>query len=251
MGDVEFDFSERVAAVTGGATGIGAAVVAKFARARARVYSLDIDQTAGESTTNVLEGAVFIHCDVTDPTAVDAAFQWIAGDSGRLDILVNNAGGFSAQRSTEELPLEEWQRVIDLNLTSLFLTSRAAIPLLRASSTGRIVNIGSLAGQTAGYTTSPPYAAAKAAVHALSRVMAHELAPDGITVNTIAPSAVMTERIHQIRDQAERDATAKSIPLGRYQTPDELAAWVLFLASREAGYLTGQTIAVNGGRFMA
>jgi 3-oxoacyl-[acyl-carrier protein] reductase len=154
------------------------------------------------------------------------------------------------QRTTEDLPFEEWQRVIDLNLTAVFLTSKAAVPLLRTSTAGRIINIGSMAGQTAGYRTSPAYAAAKAAVHSLTRVMAHELAPDGITVNALAPSAVMTERIRQVRDETEREATASTIPLGRYQTPEEAAGWVLYLASSQAGYMTGQTVSVNGGRFM-
>jgi 3-oxoacyl-[acyl-carrier protein] reductase len=163
---------------------------------------------------------------------------------------VNNAGGFGTQQTSETLDLDEWRALIELNLTSVFLVTRAAIPLLRRSGSGRVVNLGSLAGQTAGYRTSPAYAAAKGGVHALTRVLAHELAPDGITVNAIAPSAVLTERIVELRDEDERAATARSIPLGRYQTPDELASWVVYLASEEAGFMTGETVAVNGGRFM-
>ncbi len=166
-------------------------------------------------------------------------------------MLVNNAGGFGSQSTSETLEPEEWRRLIDLNLTSVFLVCRAAIPLLRAGTDARIVNVGSLAGQTAGYRTSPAYAAAKAGVHSYSRVLAHELAADGITVNAIAPSAVLTERITEVRTPEEREATARSIPLGRYQTPDELASWVVFLSTAEAGFVTGETVAVNGGRFMA
>jgi 3-oxoacyl-[acyl-carrier protein] reductase len=248
MGNVTFDFGDRVVAVTGGAQGIGAAVVAGFGQAGATVYSIDLLHPDREADGE--EGERKIACDVTDPRAVEAAMTEIARRSRRLDVLVNNAGGFGAKATTETLGPVEWQRSIDLNLSSVYLVSRAALPLLRESPAGRIINLGSLAAQTAGYTTSPAYAAAKAGVHALSRVMAQELAGSGITVNVVSPSAVLTDRIRALRDQAEREATARSIPLGRYQTPDELAQWVLFLASAEAGFVTGQTIAVNGGRLM-
>lgn len=211
MTDVVYDFSDRVVAVTGAATGIGAAVAGAFDRAGAKVFVLDIDVDGGADVAGQLERAAYVRCDVTDPDQVEAAFERIRTDDERLDVLVNNAGGFWVQRTTEDLPLEEWQRVIDLNLTAVFLTSKAAVPLLRTSTAGRIINVGSMAGQTAGYRTSPAYAAAKAAVHSLTRVMAHELAPDGITVNALAPSAVMTERIRQVRDEEEREADRKSV----------------------------------------
>ena len=249
--DVTFDLTGRTVAVTGAGTGIGAAVATAFAGAGAAVFLLDVDAAAIESLAGDLTGAVPLPCDVTSEESVDAAFSTIEAGRERLDVLVNNAGGFGTQRRLQEMPAPEWSELVDLNLTSVFLCTRRALPLLRRSDRGRIVNLGSLAGSTAGYRTSPAYAAAKAGVHALTRVTAHELAAEGITVNALAPSAVLTERIRRLRGPEERAATAASIPLGRYQEPEEVAAWVLFLASDAAAFVTGQTIGVNGGRFMA
>lgn len=249
MSDISYAYSGRVVTVTGAGTGIGQATAVAFAEAGATVFLLDVDDEAGQQAAAGV--GRFLHCDVTSAEDVDAAFERITASTGCLDVLVNNAGGFWVQRTTEDLPLEEWHRVIDLNLNAVFLTSRRAVPLLRASTAGRVVNLGSLAAQVASYRTSPPYAAAKAGVHALTRVMAAELAADGITVNAIAPSAVLTDRIRSVRDRQERAATAQSIPLGRYQDTEEVASWILYLASKEAGFITGQTISVNGGRHMA
>ena len=231
--------------------GIGRAIAEGLAAAGDFVYLLDIEETEGRRLSGRLANSEFLRCDVTSEDQVDAAARHIEARSDRVDVLVNNAGGFPTRLGLEETSSDEWRQTVELNLTSVFLVSKALVPLMRRAPEPRIVNVGSLAGQTAGWATSPAYAAAKAAVHALTRVMAVELASDGFTVNAIAPSAVLTDRIRGLRDEAELKSTAESIPLGRYQSPDEVAAWVVFLASSEAGFMTGQTLSVNGGRFMA
>lgn len=247
MANVTWDFSGRRVAVTGAAVGVGAEAVRSFAAAGATVFGLDVDAEKGFAVCTAAEGeASFIHTDVTDKGSVSDAFERI----GDLDVLVNNAGGFWNQRTTEDTDEEEWDRVIDLNLKGVFLCSQAAIPAVRRSTAGRFVHVSSLAGQTTLYRSSPPYAAAKAGIHALSRNLAFELAADGVTSNVIAPSAVLTDRIVAVRGPEERAATEATIPVGRYGTPRDIVVWMLFLASEEAGYMTGQTVTVNGGRAM-
>lgn len=238
-------------AITGGATGIGAATVTAFRSRGHRVYFVDIDAERGVTVAAANPGAIFIPTDLTSEDDVAAAAARIDDAEGRLDVLVNNAGGFGVAKGIEDTTLDEWRRIIDVNLTSMFLMSRACLPLLRKSAAARVVNLGSLAGQTAGWQTSPAYVAAKGGVHAFTRAMATELANEGITVNSLAPSAVLTDRIRSLRDPDQLDSTAASIPLGRYQDPEEVAEWIVFLASPAAGFMTGQTVSVNGGRFMA
>jgi NAD(P)-dependent dehydrogenase (short-subunit alcohol dehydrogenase family) len=163
------EFDGRVVVVTGGALGIGRATALAFGQAEEFVYVLDVDSDGGPRVAQQIEHSSFIRCDVTSEQEVDSAMAQISDGSGRIDVLVNNAGGFPTKRVVEDTTLEEWRRIIDLNLTSVFLTSRAALPLLRRSDAGRVVNIGSLAGQVANYRTAPPYAAAKAGVHSLDQ----------------------------------------------------------------------------------
>lgn len=242
------DPAGRVSVVTGAARGIGRAAATALVDSGDVVFALDVDVERGSE----LEGdrCRFLRCDVTSEADVEAVRDEIERQSGRVDVLVNNAGGFPDRRRLEEVTLAEWNQTLSLNLTSVFLVTKGLLGLLRRSRQARVINIGSLSGQTVGWQTSPGYVAAKAGVHALTRAMAAELAEEGITVNAIAPSAVLTERIEGLRTPEELEATASAIPLGRYQSPEELAEWIKFLASPQAGFMTGQTVSVNGGRFM-
>lgn len=254
MGKTTFDFSGHVVAVTGGARGIGKGSAEAFAQAGARVYVLDLDETGGEAVAAGIRKhgghATFIVCDVTDWARVKAAFDRIVAEGERLDVLVNSAGGFWKQLSVEETPEDEWDRVIDLNLKSIFLCARAAIPAFKRQGRGRIVNIGSMAGVSALQPSSPPYAAAKAGVHSLTRVLAFELGKHGVTANAIAPGTTATERVAAVRSKEQRDAIGRSTLVGRIAEVSDMVGWVLFLAAPESSYLTGQTVSVNGGRLM-
>lgn len=249
MPNLSWDFAGVVVVVTGSSIGMGEGAVRALSAAGADVYGVDIDADRGGPIAEEA-GATFVECDVTDGAAVAALIERIGTDHGRLDVLINNAGGFWEQLTTEETSDAEWDKVIDLNLKAVFLLSRASIPLLRESGRGRIITLGSLAGQTTMYRSSPPYSAAKAGVMALNRVLAYELAGDGITANVIAPSAVLTDRVRAVRGPEERAATQATIPLGRYGEVDDIVHWMMFLASEEAGYMTGQVVTVNGGRWM-
>jgi 3-oxoacyl-[acyl-carrier protein] reductase len=254
MGKTTFDFSDQVAVVTGGARGIGKGSAEAFGQARARVYVLDLDETGGEAVAKGIRErggrASFVACDVTDSGRVKAAFDAIVAEAGRLDILVNSAGGFWKQLSIEETPEDEWDEVIDLNLKSIFLCAKAAIPTFKRQGSGRIVNIGSMAGVSVLQPSSPPYSAAKAGVHSLTRVLAFELGKHGVNANAIAPGTTATERVVAVRNQEQRDMIGKGTLVGRIAEVPDMVGWVLFLASPEAGYLTGQTLSVNGGRLM-
>lgn len=249
-----FDFSGQVAVITGGARGIGKGSAEAFAEAGARVYVVDLDEAGGEAVARGIrergENASFLACDVTDFAQVRAVFDQILAEAGRLDILVNSAGGFWKQLSVEETPEEEWDRVVNLNLKSIFLCAKAAIPAFKRQGSGRIVNIGSMAGVSVLQPSSPPYAAAKAGVHSLTRVLAFELGKHGVTANAIAPGTTATERVIAVRGQEQLDMIGKGTLIGRIAEVSDIVGWVLFLASPEAGYLTGQTLSVNGGRLM-
>ena len=254
MGRTTFDFAGQVVVVTGGARGIGRGAAEAFAAAKARVYVVDLDDKAGEAVARGIREAggqgAFIACDATDGARVRAAFERIVAEAGRIDVLVNCAGGFFKQLAVEDTPEEEWDSIVDLNLKTAFLCAKAAIPTFKRQGSGRIVNIGSVAGVTAFAGTSPPYAAAKAAVHSLTRVLAMELGRYGVTANAVAPGTTASERVVAVRGPEQLKAIGRDTALGRIAEIADIVGSILFLASPESGYLTGQTISVNGGRVM-
>jgi 3-oxoacyl-[acyl-carrier protein] reductase len=255
MGKTRFDFSGQVAVLSGAARGIGKGAADAFGAAGARVYVLDLDPAAGETTARAIRErgaeATFVAVDATNAGQVAAAFDRVVREAGRLDVLVNCAGGFWKQYTVEETPEDEWDRVVDLNLKTMFLCVKAAIPTFKRQRNGRIISIGSIAGVSPWPPTSPSYAAAKAGVHALTRALAVELGPHGVTVNALAPGTTASERVVAVRGREGLDEIGRAAPLGRVAEIEDMVGWILFLAAPEAAHLTGQTISVNGGRFMS
>ena len=244
----------RVAAITGGAQGIGAATARAFAQQGSKVAVLDIDGAGAKRVADAIAAdggrAVAIHVDVTEESSVGRAIATVASELGGLDILVNCAGGYGRLATVEDMPLEEWDHTIALNLRSVFLVSKAAIPHLKRSKAGRIINVSSISGRQVTVSSSPAYGSAKAAVLQLTRFLAQQLGPDGITSNAIAPITTLTPRVAALRTEAEVERIASLVPLKRLAEPEDHAQAMLFLASDAASYLNGVTLDINGGRVM-
>lgn len=238
------EFDGLVAAVTGGASGIGAAVVREFMVQGAQVAVLDLDPSGAE------QHALALRTDVSDDASVRAAVAQILSTLGRLDVLVNNAG-IGAQGTVADNDDAEWWRVLDINLLGMVRTSRAALPALRRSPAASIVNTGSIAA-TAGLPQRALYSASKGAVLALTRAMAADHLHEGIRVNCVNPGTADTPWIDRLLERsddpaAERAALHARQPHGRLVSPDEVAGAVAYLASPRSGSTTGTTIAVDGG----
>ena len=243
----------QVAAVTGGAAGIGLACAERFAAEGARVAIIDRDKETGEAGVAAIAAsggeAIFIAGDCTSEPDMDAAFAAIVERWGRLDILANCAGGFLSVPPIEELDAAAWRAGIDWNLSGVYIPLRAAVAPMKANGYGRIVNIGSAAGRTGARIAALDYAAGKAAVGGLTRRAAVELAPFGITVNMIAPGTVLTPRVAIVHGE-RADAIAQSIPVGRLGKPEEIAHAIWYLCTPGAAFTTGATFDVNGGQWI-
>jgi 3-oxoacyl-[acyl-carrier protein] reductase len=242
----------RTAIVTGAGRGLGEAIAAELAARGARVLLADLDGESAEAAASQIresgaeaEGATL---DVADWAAFEELVADFASRAGRLDVLVNNAAR-SVARSFWEIEPDEWDAVMAVNLRGVFAGCRAAGAVMREAGAGRIVNLTSLAGQQGGINGGAHYAASKAGIIVLTKIVAAELAGSGVTVNAVAPAAIEGP-IFDALPAARQEAIAATIPVGRAGRPEEVAATVAFLASERAAFITGTTIDVNGGLHM-
>jgi NAD(P)-dependent dehydrogenase (short-subunit alcohol dehydrogenase family) len=228
----QLDFKGRKAVVTGGMQGIGAAIVKRLEASGARVAIWDLDGP----------GKV----DVSSNDSIQAALKKTLDDFGRIDVLVNNAGIAGKNLPTVDYPLDEWERVLRVNLTSQFLCCRAVAPHMVKAGYGRIVNIASVAGKE-GNPNAVAYSASKAGVISLTKTLGKELAQTGVLVNCVTPAAARTAIFDQMTQQ-HIDYMLSKIPMGRFVEVDEIAALVCWLASEDCSFSTGGVFDISGGR---
>jgi len=250
------DLRAQVVVVPGASSGIGAAAAVGFAETGATValhyhrneegakHTLGAVQTAG--------GTGSVHqADLADPASAGKLIDDVLAKHGRIDVLVNNAGDLINRSPVVEVPDEEFHRIIDVNLTSVFALSRRIVPVFRAQGGGSIINVTSIAGRHGGGGGSVVYATSKGAVSTFTRGLAKELGPEGIRVNAISPGVIKTPFHDRHTGEEQLNGMIATIPMGRTGTPHECVGTILFLASdRMSSYVTGQIIEVNGGQLM-
>ena len=246
-----FNLNGKVALVTGASRGIGRAIALELARCGASVaFCCDIDVEGGERTQALIQAegrpAFFYRADVSKPEDVASMVEATLKALSRIDILVNNAG-ISPKIAFEDLSLEQWNRIISVNLTGAFLCSKAVVPVMLRQGGGKIIMISSAAAIT-GSGGGAAYAASKGGMNGLVRALARELVPKGIIVNALAPRTIETSMLTQLYSPSELQRLAKSIPLGRLGQPEDIAHWVAFLASDLSDFLCGEIILLDGGR---
>lgn len=244
----------RVAVVTGAGRGIGQAIARKLAREGIRVVIADIREQEARDTCDEInrEGgeALPMLADLTDEQAVADLVKSTVGRFGRVDVLVNNAGISPKKNGTKaylkEIDLDEWNEVLKVNLTSVFLCCKAVIPFMEGQRSGGIISIASCAALDGGFLAASHYVASKGAICAMTRTLAREVAPHGIRVNAIAPGRIQTPMALLTSEEKNRQALQR-IPLGRFGTPEDVANAVAYLASDESAYMTGVTLNLSGG----
>jgi 2-dehydro-3-deoxy-L-rhamnonate dehydrogenase (NAD+) len=239
----------RVAAVTGGASGIGYAIAERFLASGAKVALWDFSEAGRDKALAALAGKGEVKgfsCNVADYASVEAATAATIAAFGKLDILVNSAGVAGPVKPAIEYSLKEWQDVVDINLNGTFYCCKATLPHMAKQDYGRIVNIASVAGKD-GNPNASAYSATKAAVIGLTKSLGKEFAKTNVRVNCITPAAVRTPIFEQIT-QAHIDFMLSKIPMGRLGMPDEIAAMVAWLSSEECSFSTGAVFDLSGGR---
>ncbi len=238
----------KVALVSGGATGIGAAIVRRFTREGAAVVFGDVNDGAGEALAREVGEsggtAQFVRLDVTERAQWQAAIDQTVNAHGRLDILVNNAGIY-ARTPLEEISDEEFDRIMDVNVKGVFIGAQCAIPAMRQSGGGSIINLSSVAGMRGSVATH--YGASKGAVRLMTKSIALQCAKDNIRCNSVHPGPVDTAMGHQAVPEEARAARFARTLLGRFARPEEIAGAVFFLASDDSTYMTGSELVVDGG----
>ncbi len=252
---MNLSFENKVVVITGGSTGIGAEAAKAFAATGAKVVVnyLHSEQNAMDVVKSIKEKggeAIAVKADVTSSTDVEKLFEKTIESYHGVDVLINNAGGLLVRCPFEELEEEDWDRVYDLNVKSVFLCSKAAVRFMKKNENGAIINLTSIAARNGGGAGALHYASAKGAVLTLTKGMAKELLQYNIRVNAISPGVISTPFHDKYTPENLRSGFLKGIPMGREGRPDECVGAILFLASDYASYICGETIEINGGQMM-
>ena len=247
---MRIDLGEKIALITGGASGIGRACASALSTAGASVVVADIDR-AGALDTIHATGGIAVQCDMGDPKSVSAMREQVMAEAGGVDILVNCAGLIRYSNGVCGITADEWDVVLTVNLRGSFLVCRAFMNILKERRNGRIINLSSMAARVGGIDVGAHYTSSKAGLIGLTRSLAKEGGPFGITANALAPGITLTDPVKRHLSREHKQAYRKQVPLGRLGKPEDIAHAVLFLASPLANYVSGIVLDVNGGMHMA
>lgn len=248
-----FDLTGKTAVITGAGSGLGKAMAEAMGEAGASVVCVDINLDTAKETSDEIRklnvDSIYLKCDVSKENEVKEAFKSIEAQFGRVDILFNNAGIRGPNVNLLQVSLDEWNHVINTNLTAMFLCAKEAIKIMLEQKSGKIINTASIWSFRGGFPVHmvPPYHAAKGALISLTKEMALEYARDGINVNAIVPGPFATNLSSRWKDEKFQAGLVASIPLGRVGMPEDMKGTALFLASKASDYLTGAIIVVDGG----